>query len=342
MSNTFVRVAATAVAWLCSCLPALAINNGLEVACNDRRFDAVGLFFTALPGSTCGGWISGSCVLIGPDTVLFARHSLGIGPTDPIPSSATRTFRVRFRRAADGQAYNALQLNGVTCHGVYQEIDIATIIDTPITGTDLVMGRLATRPVGIHPIPVELNAPPTSSREIIICGWGYSGPCLQTGTPWVLRSARGMMPAQGLTDYLSYSPCVVSSAFPCTICPQGGPYVNGNVHDSGGGVFIEVPSGNPDLPPQLRLVGTIVTTSGAKRPSAWNNALGSPALVQGTQPSAASNIADFDADGEVTMSDLMNYLNAYFTNSCLADVNIDGVVAPADVFAYVSAFLELP
>lgn len=340
MSKSFVCVMATLIAWLCSCLPALAINNGLEVPCNDRRFDAVGLFFTASPGGGCGGWISGSCVLIGPDMVLCARHSLGISPTDPIPNAATRSFRVRFRRAADGMAYNALQLNGVTCHGVYQEFAITSFADAPIAGTDLVIGYLAARPIGIHPIPIELNAPPTASREIIICGWGYSGPCMQTGTPWVLRTARGMMPAQGLTDYLSYSPCIVSSVSPCRICPAGGPYVNGNLHDSGGGVFIEVPSGSPDLPPQIRLVGTMVTTSGAKRPSTWNNAQGVPSLVHGVQPSAATVTADFDADGAVTITDLMSYLNAYFTTSCLADVNMDGEVLPADVFTYVAAFFE--
>ena len=85
---------------------ASAVVNGQLAPNADKRFDAVGLFFSATPW-TCAGWVSGSCTLVGPNVVLVARHSLGIASSDPLPLLSARPFRVRFRRAANGLSENS-------------------------------------------------------------------------------------------------------------------------------------------------------------------------------------------------------------------------------------------
>lgn len=315
------------------------IVQGLDVPCWDRRFDGVGVLISVSQAGACPGAVSGSCVLVEPNLVLCARHQLGVASTSPLPSLQQRPLRVRFRRAMDGSAANAVLVAGDPCHGVYQELDVIAMSDAATAGSDLVMLTLASAPVGIRPIGVEIDRPPLRATEVIIAGWGYAGACFGAGPGWGLRSARGMMADQGqLFDVIAFSPCNLGSIEPCVYCPQGvGSWVLANQHDSGGAVLIEVPSGNPAAPlPELRLVGTIVTPWAARRPGSWNSYGGRPTLRQG----AARDPADFDADGVTTTTDVLLFLNAYWAGDCRANLN-GGPLDSVDIFAYLNAYFGI-
>jgi hypothetical protein len=336
MSLSRARSAAVTLILLCLIMVspgrALGVVNGTEVPCDDRRFDAVGLFMVAgdNPWSTCGGGISGTCTLVDSRTILFARHSLGISQLDPLPNPQQSFYRVRFRRAASGAAWNYLLLNGVWCHGVYQEILVQALFEIP--GSDLCMGILETAPVGIAPISVELSNPPVRDTEIILAGWGYRGECMASGPAYTLSMARGGLPDQGgVTPYLIYSPCSIINTEPCRICPPG-QWVSGNLHDSGAPVLYEVTDFSGER--QLRLIGVVNSTSAATRPSVWNDSYAWPPLYE----VQARKQADFNVDRQVNIADVFDYLNAYFDGSCLADYNHDGSVDTIDALTFVNDF----
>jgi hypothetical protein len=321
--------------------PASAVVNGIPAPNSDHRFDAVGLFMTVPAGVTpCAGWVSGSCTLIGPNLVLLARHSLDITTSDPIPDLGTHHYRVRFRRAVSGDSENSLYVNGNSCHGTYQEFDVTSLLDAPNRSCDQVLAFLDRVPVGINPIGLELANPPLAPTDAILAGWGLDGQCPGTGNPEALRIARGVLPGNWSgSDYLTYSPCIVTTVAPCLSCTGTGPFMIGNLHDSGGAVLIEVPSSNPQDPtPELRLVGTVSSPTLARRPSAWNNSGGLPQLLNGTSAHALKS--DFDGDGVVTIQDLLEFLQAFFAGSPDADFNGNGVPDSGDVLAFVAAWLN--
>lgn len=326
------------LAWAAA--PAQAVNNGIPIPLNDRRFDAVGMFFVGWqPVPTCAGAISGSCTLVGPNLAMFARHSLGIAPTDPLPDPVRGGYRVRFRRAADGRAFNWLTDQGVSCHGVYQESLVDRFIEPPQQYGDQVLAVLRTPPVGIRPISLELDNPPgAANTPIMLAGWGYTGPCLQAGAHWGLHLSRGVMPGQGTgTTSLVFSPCGIGTSNPCVFCPPGGPYVLANLHDSGAPVLIEVPSTNPRNPePELRIIGTVSSTTVARRAGTFNMLGGQPALAQAAFPTP--EIADFNRDNAVILSDLFAFLPRFMEGAPIADVNGNGNVDASDVFAFLNSW----
>lgn len=328
---------------VCVCVPllwasqALGVVNGTPIPCEDRRFDAVGLVLNAGAWS-CGGFIAGSCVLIQPDCALIARHSLDITTFQPLPNPATTPFRIRFRRAADGKAVNTYFFNGTPCHDMYQELRVTRLVDAAQTGTDMVLAYLERPVVGIKPIGLEINAAPRAGTPIIIAGWGYAGQCFQTGEFASLRYARGVLPSNILDQYFNYTPCSVGSVAPCLNCPQGGPWVNANLHDSGGGVFYEVPGVNP-REPELRLLGSIFSLAGAQRPSLWNQAGGQPRLTQAV-PQTLRDAADFNRDQLVDTKDIFDFLGAFFANDCIADTNRSGMVAADDLYTYLQMYFN--
>lgn len=310
------------------------VVNGTPIPNTDKRFDAVGLFMAAAPGS-CGGWISGSCTLVGPTTVLIARHSLDVQPTQPIPTVATRPCRVRFRRAADGTSENHLLVGGVTCHGVYQEIDVVQLTDAPNPNSDQVIATLAHAPTGIQPIGMELNTAPSAPMSIILAGWGYNGECFGAGEPWVLRMARGTSPTNSATsDFFAFSYCTIGTVAPCLTCPAGPARANANLHDSGAPVLMEVPSADPTDPtPELRLLGSVSTLSYARRPSAWNHSGGVPLMAQAVTTSHIKK-SDFDGNGQITTTDVFGFLGAFLGGRLDADANGNGVLDIQDVFLF--------
>lgn len=336
MSVSRVLLAAITLAMMCLlALPARTrgVVNGVPIPCDDRRYDAVGLFMIGGgPPGECGGSISGTCTLIDDRTVVFARHSLGIAPLDPLPRPGELYARVRFRRARDGSAVNSLWYNGTWCHGVYQEFLISRMYDAP-GQTDLVIGQLAGRPQGIAPISAELANPPVRDTEIILAGWGYRGECLATGPAWELSSARGQLPDQGAaTDFIVYSPCAMLTVEPCRMCGPGGPWVSGNLHDSGAPLLIERPNGDGAL--ELRLIGVVSSTTTARRPSAWNNAGAAPMIVEA--PSLRQ--ADFNTDGRVDIRDVYDFVEVYFEAGCLADYDRNGAVDLSDVSVFLTDY----
>jgi hypothetical protein len=304
----------------------------------DRRFDAVGIFISTAPGA-CAGWISGTCTLIEPTKVLIARHSLDVSSIDPLPTLAAHPCRVRFRRAVDGTSENRLVPNGVICHGVYQEIDVIAITDAANTSSDEVIATLAHAPIGIHPIGVELNNPPSTAMNCILAGWGYSGQCYASGESWALRISRGVLPPNAAnSDYIAFTYCLVGSSAPCLQCPVGPPRVNANLHDSGAPILIEVPSTDPiDPTPELRLVGTVSTLTYARRPSSWNRAGGQPALLQAA-PAPHLRRADFNGNGRVDSEDLFAYFNAFMAGRLDADASVNGTIEIQDLFDFLNSW----
>lgn len=315
--------------------PAMGVVGGTPAPAADRRFDGVGLFMRVPPGSSCGGLISGSCTLIAPDLVLVARHSLDIGSADPLPTAAQRTYRVRFRRAVGGLSENRLLVGGSPCHGMYQEIDVVQLTDAPNRTCDQVIARLQRAPSGIRPIGMELANPPLTQMPAILAGWGYDGNCFGAGVPWTLRTKRGTIPTNWSgNDYLLFSNCSIGMVEPCLVCTSALAPLIANLHDSGAPVLIEVPSTDPaSTTPELRLVGTVSTTTTARRPSAWNNAGGAPRLWT-AGPSTHIRKSDFDGNGQITVSDLFAFFGAFFEQRPEADFNGNGTVDAPDIFRY--------
>ncbi|MBY0261721.1 MAG: hypothetical protein K2Q20_05225, partial [Phycisphaerales bacterium] len=198
---------------------------------------------------------------------------------------------------------------------------------------------------GIRPIGVELADPPRASREIIIAGWGFDGACFQTGDWGTLRAGRGVMPANfAVNDYLVFSPCALGAVSPCQMsCPQlGGPYLMGNLYDSGAPVLIEVPSADPySRRPELRLIATVSSPTGGRRPSAFNNAWGLTPLTWRI-PAAApvtNVVADFNIDGAVNVRDVTDFLGAYFRGSCLLQIDQPTQTTTVEsLFTFLSAY----
>ncbi len=324
---------------LCCSVPAFGVVNGQHPACTDRRFDAVGLFLTSGPFA-CGGFVSGSCVLIDRDLVIMARHELDVTAYEPLPDPIARPYYVRFRRAESGLVANTSAVNGDPCHGVYQEIAITAFYDAPTPGSDMVLARLERAPKFIRPVGVELDRAVPALSNIVVAGWGWSGNCWQSGEAWGLRVGRGLIPTTAPSNALSlsFSWCTLGSAPTCQRCPPGGPWVSVNLHDSGGGVFIEVPSNNPvDPEPELRLIGVISTVQTANRPKLWNQAGGTPRLSTTPQLSVTSR-GDFNRDGQRSAADIFDIVAGFASQQCISDVNQDGDINAEDVIDFLQLF----
>ena len=319
--------------------PAQAVVDGIPVPCNERRFDCVGMFFTAgtSPGP-CGGGISGTCILIAPDQILIKRHQLNISASQPLSAIGATLFRARFQRTPDGNAVGTYLYNGDPCHGNYQEVFVSSFVDPPVQGSDTVLAYLAQPIVNIQPASLDLTTLLPAGTNIILAGWGYAGECFASGDHWTLRTSRGKLPYDANSDSFWFTPCGIGTIAPCLSCPPGGPWVAANLHDSGGGIFIEVPSPDPAaVEPELHLIGTVSTTGTAQRLTAFNNAGGQPQLVQ-TPPQSVGVIGDFNRDGVVNMQDAFSYFTAFFGGVCEADINLDGKLTLTDLFTFLAAF----
>ncbi|MEO0715901.1 MAG: GC-type dockerin domain-anchored protein, partial [Planctomycetota bacterium] len=55
---------------------------------------------------------------------------------------------------------------------------------------------------------------------------------------------------------------------------------------------------------------------------------------------ASGFTADFDGDGETTITDFVLYLNAWSTSDARADVNLSGVVDLSDFSVYLGSWSE--
>ncbi len=340
--RAFGFLAICCVALLVAVPAARAVVDGIPVPATDRRFDAVGIFLRAAPGSGCGGWVTGTCTLVGPNVVLIARHCLDVSTSEPLPAATLRQYRARFRRTPSGISENSLIVNGAQCHGTYQEFDVIQLVDAPNNGCDQVLAYLAAAPVGIVPISPAISNAPLHPTDIILAGWGSTGECFGAGGRWVLSSARGRLPDNWIAnDYLVFSWCSIGTNAPCLNCPTiGGPFVTANLHDSGAPILIEVPSTDPTDPTlELRLIGTVSSTNSGRRPSAWNNSGGLPQLVEAAVVPHI-HTGDFDGNGVRSVEDVLDYLSAFFGGRADADADGSGTVEVADVLTYVDQWFR--
>lgn len=322
----------------------LAVNNGVEPHCSDTRYDAVGLLLKVNnPTVACSQNISGSCVLIDPQTVMVARHSVIPSSTSELPATGTRKFRVRFRRSADGAFHNSYY-KGISnpCHGEYTEVYVHEFIRPANASMDVLMCRLETPINWIKPIRAETDSArmPAAGDRIMIAGWGYSGPCFRSGSALTLRVATGVAPNQNTSSCCIYlNPC--SSPFAigeCYTCPTGGPWAVPNFLDSGAPVLIEIPC--PDRTegtPQLRVVGIVSTTNSAWKLSEWNrNGTADP--IEPTLSGCETPLSDNNGDGIVDLSDLVMFLHGWLSAECTADLDESGFIDIADLVLYLTRF----
>lgn len=309
--------------------PAFAVIEGVPITDSDRRFDAVGLFLTVQPGGQCGGWVSGSCTLIGRDTILVARHSVASSGV-PLPTPGARTHRVRFRRGVSGASNGHYSGNTADCGTDYQECFIREFIASPGAGVDMLLGVLETSPVGIVPIAAFPAFAPVAGAPVTLAGWGFDGRCLQTGDAWTLRMKSGVLPPNphASTCCFDYNNAVFS---PCLVV-SGDQWVVGNMHDSGAPLLVNVTVNGST---ELRVAAIATSLTGTQRVSFWNAADGVPSLPL---PAAACP-ADFNRTGAITVQDIFDYLTAMFGGLPGGDFNGSGEVTVQDVFDFLAAFM---
>ncbi len=355
---------------------AKAIVNGLEAPVGDRRFDAIGLVLSvASGGRTCDNGatepadylFSGSCVLIGPQTVALCRHQLA---HDAVTAELRplETFRVRFRRSVAGQVENSfVNPLGSTnnCHGVFQERRITAVTQQFYLSGGFWLDRcLATldQPVeGISPLLFAGNFTPyyDCGDRFLLAGWGRDGECIGDsfagGIAGVLRVAsvgtvefnRGVRftdwgwrrcgPTAGCEEVITDPAC------PGDRLPAGA--VGVNAHDSGGALLAErdcVVDGQ--LVTQTRVVGIIQAGGygGGWIAEDWDQfaaELGGVMLPTEAFACGSTCRVDVNGDGVATVQDLFEFLAEFAAQSCLGDFTRDSEWSVQDLFQFVELFL---
>lgn len=328
------RLAAFIVGLLCSCLSAQGVVGGSPVPSSDRRFDAVGLLITDQPWAPCGGWVSGSCTLIGPNLVLLARHSVEDAQRR-LPANGGRTIKVRFRRGVDGAANSHYGAGAaVDCAGGFQEIFIQTFQGNPWPGIDMVVGVLEQVPMGITPMAIAPSHVMTAGESITLAGWGFDGPCLGIGEAWTLRSDTGVLPSLQYSSWCCFDYNAASfTGVNCFSTPAGSDWVIGNLHDSGAPLL----SPDPRNPMTLRVVGMVTSVTSAIKVSAWNDGGGIPVLND-TSPQLCAS--DLDRDGITDVGDLLLYVHSYLLGEVLGEVDGLPGLTPNDLFLYLNRYFS--
>lgn len=317
--------------------PARAVVNGTPVPDSDRRFDAVGIVFTAQPWQPCAGWISGTCTLVAPNLVIFARHSVQLSDGS-LPATGARTHRVRFRRGRDGTSNGHISGNDSDCAGdSYQEAWVREFVGAPLLGVDLALGFLESPVLGIAPIGVDTAFQAPANHPVVLAGWGYDGECIQTGEAWTLRYDHGVLPPPRWTSGCCFEYNRVTLSAGCLQWPVGSDWVKGNLHDSGAPILIEVPDPVSPGHMSLKLVGVVTSYTGAMRIGAWNQAGGQPVL---SNPVPRTCVAEFDNVPGVTIDDILAYLSTWLAGDPRADINQSGDVTLGDLMTYVEHFVS--
>ena len=107
-----------------------------------------------------------------------------------------------------------------------------------------------------------------------------------------------------------------------------------NLHDSGAPLL----SPDPANPLRLRVFGIVTGAYTAQKISAWNDGGGLPRLAD--TPAGTNCLRDFDGDGEITIDDLLIFIQRFLGGDVSSDV--DGVpgITLNDLFTYIIAFLR--
>ena len=329
------RLVALLVAVGCMCVgrPAAGVVRGTPAPEMDHRFGAVGLLFTDQPWAACGGWISGSCVLIDSGTVLVARHSVEDAQRR-LPANGSRLHKVRFRRDGDGAANNHFGSGAQwDCAAGYQEIYIQQYIANPAAGVDMVLGVLESEPVGIAPMAIQPSHLVTSGEPVILAGWGFDGTCLGQGEAWTLRTSTGVLPPLRYNSSCCFDFANITyTGNSCLAIPANSNWVVANLHDSGAPLL----SPDPDNPTRLRVFGIVTSAYSAQKLSVWNAGGGQPRLDD--TPAGRQCVWDFDGDGGITLADLLIFVDRYLVGDPTSDVDGDPGVTPNDLFVYVIGY----
>ncbi len=308
--------------------------GGTPVPASDHQLDAVGLFITNTSWTPCGGWVSGTCTLVGDNLVLLARHSVE-NTQRQLPPEGARTHKVRFRRSADGTVNGHFGSGpSVDCAGGFQEIFVRRFFGNPWPGIDMVLGELEHAPVGIDPLPLQVSHTIEPGEPIVLAGWGYDGACLGAGEAWTLRSRAGVVPAQDYGSWccFEYNGASFTGAN-CFVTPPGSRWVIGNLHDSGAPLLWP----DPQDPSLLRVVGMVTSVTSAQRVSAWNEGGGVPELAD-TPPRRC--VSDLDGDGRITVSDLLEYLQRFLNGDSSGDVDGLPGLDLNDLYAFLMGFFS--
>lgn len=326
---------AAAVALVCACgRESRAVVGGAPVPASDRRLDAVALLITDTPWTPCGGWVSGTCTLVGDDLVLLARHSVENAQRQ-LPAVGARTHKVRFRRAVDGTV-NGHYGSGpsVDCAGGFQEIYVQRFFGNPWPGIDMVIGELEHPPVGIDPMPLGVSQAVAPGEPIVLAGWGFDGACLGAGEAWTLRSREGVVPTQNYGSWccFEYNGASFTGAN-CFVTPPGSHWVIGNLHDSGAPLL----GPDPEDGSALRMVGMVTSVTSAQKLAAWNQGGGLPALADTPTHRCVS---DLDGDGRITVSDLLEYVQHYLRGDASGDVDGWPGLSLNDLFTFLNRYFS--
>lgn len=311
-----------------------AVVGGTPAPASDHRLDAVALLITDQPWAACGGWISGTCSLIAPDTMLLARHSVENAQRQ-LPVAGARTHKARFRRAADGTV-NGQYGRGpqIDCAGGYQEIFFSRFIGTQLSGIDVVLGVLEHAPVGIQPLPLHVSHTIRSGEPVVLAGWGYDGTCLGLGDAWTLRTKSGVLPTLRTNSACCFDYNLTTfTTGSCFVIPTGSNWVVGNLHDSGAPLL----SPDPADPTRLRLFAMVTSVTGAQKLAVWNDGGGQPRLTDTPMPPMC--LPDLDGDGVIGLGDLFEFLRGYLGGQPIPD--IDGVpgLSLNDLFTFLLRYL---
>lgn len=325
-------VLAAVLVVLLSGVPARAVVGGTPIADGDRRFDAVAVLLTDTPWAPCGGWVSGTCTLVGPNLVLMARHSVEDAQRR-LPGAGMRTHKVRFRRSASGGVNGRFgRGQDLDCGGGYQEIYIHEFYGNPGSGLDMVVGVLEREPAGITPMRMDLSHTYTAGEPVTLAGWGFDGPCLGTGQAWTLRSRSGVLPSQTYSSWCCFDYNHASfTGENCFIVPPWSNWVIGNLHDSGAPLL----SPDPADPSRLRLIAIVTYVTSAQKVSAWNEGGGLPALSDAGGVGCA---ADVNGNGVAEVGDLLLFVNRFFDGDGKCDIDGTPGLEMTDLFTFLNRY----
>lgn len=244
-----------------------------------------------------GTWNGSSAVAVGSRWVVTAKH---------VGGTVGQTF------VMNGVAY------------------AATAIYSPPPPADLQLIELQSVLPGWHLIAPQ----PTTGTQVTVVGFGYqAGSTIATGVNW--SDQRGETWGQNTLDYVGTS----AMSFRFQRSNQGGiaHECAGATHDSGGGVFVTMPSG------ALRLVGIITSIDGPLGFTTYSsrtyclNLASQSAFLAGAL--VASCDGDANGDGSINGDDLTLILSNWGKSvepGLPGDVNSDGTVDFADLMAVLS------
>ncbi|MGJ8636468.1 MAG: GC-type dockerin domain-anchored protein [Phycisphaerales bacterium] len=290
------------------------IINGTIPDPDDWRFDAVAAFGKTdlMINVDNYGNHFGNGTLISRDTVLMAEHILDDFNLDQDNQPDPDFFSFRFRRNPDGSL-------GTTDAGWDSFYHVGVSHFTfPDPDNDTLIAHLSEPVMHIDPICIGDASSLTSSDEIIVSGWGRRGPNQGDGPLGELRLADP--PIIFVTStHIIYR----QHNDPLNPCACGG-----NNNDSGGGLFVEIPTQSQSALPEIELVATVHNYGSASIASTH----------QLINPNTCFCKADLYKDGTLDIFDSSRFVELFNQMSPYADWNGDGIFDVFDALGFIEDF----